>query len=59
MDRLTAFEKRANFAPLMAWRDLFNRAASAEGGAIKRIAPHLLSHLFYNNYLSPPHYWLL
>jgi len=32
----------------MAWRDLFNRATSAEGGAIKQIAPRLLSNLFFN-----------
>jgi hypothetical protein len=38
---------------------LFNRAASAEDDAIKQIAPHLLLHLLFNNYLSPPHYWLL
>jgi hypothetical protein len=31
----------------MVWRDLFYRAASTEGGAIKQIAPRLLLHLFF------------
>jgi len=39
MDRLTAFEKGRDLTPLMAWRDLFDRAASAEFGAICLIAP--------------------
>ena len=39
----------------MAWRDLLNRDVSSEEGvAIQRIAPHLLSHLFFNNYLGHP-----
>jgi len=45
------FEKNiANTPRPVVWSDLFNRAASVEGGAIKQIAPHLLSHLFFKNY---------
>jgi hypothetical protein len=29
------------------WRDLFNRASSVEGSAIKQIPPLFLSHLFF------------
>ena len=32
------------------WRDLFNRAASADGGEIKQIAPRLSFHLSFKDH---------
>jgi len=43
----------------MTLRDVLNRDVSDEGITIRLIAPHSMSHLFFNNYLSPSHYWLL